>query len=95
LMQLVLKSTEICNVRYVLESCIKIVSKQGSFSKPFFTFPLLNCTTQGCGEKKNHGVSSEIHYSLHGFSSLHSPVYRSVKEKYLNVLKKSLVWLSA
>ena len=28
-MQLVLKSTEICNVRYVLESCIIIVRPRG------------------------------------------------------------------
>ncbi len=76
-----------CKFMHRQRTYITHLTKQGSFSKRWGTFPLLTCT-QGCGEKKNHGVSSGFHYSLHGFSSLH----RSIMSKYLKVLKKSLVW---
>ena len=42
---------------YAPATYITHFTKQGSFSKRWGTWTLLTCT-QGCGEKKNHGVST-------------------------------------
>jgi len=56
-MQLVLKSTEICNVRYVLESCIKnIYNIYGYTTYSIFDLP----TTQGCGLFHSYGEKRAI-----------------------------------